>query len=208
MSTAITSGTLPGHQTLLERLVPGTVDRSKWLRDAVTVIVGSILLTLSAKISFPFVPVPLSLQTLVVLCMGMALGPRLAAVTVIAYLAQGAAGLPVFAGTPEKGLGLAYMMGPTGGYLLGFILAATTTGFLARLGWDRNVWLTVAAMFVGSALIYLPGVLWLGTVVGWDKPVLAWGMTPFLLGDLAKIVVGAALMPSLWKLLGQGELRG
>jgi len=203
MSTAITTATLHGQETLLERMFPIAGDRSRWLRDAMTVIIGSILLTISAKLSFPFVPVPLSLQTLVVLCLGMALGPRLAAFTVIAYLAQGAMGLPVFAGTPEKGLGIAYMMGPTGGYLLGFVLAAITTGYLARIGWDRSVLTTVVAMFIGSAVIYLPGLVWLGSVVGWDKPVLAWGMTPFLLGDCAKILIGAALMPTLWKLLGR-----
>jgi biotin transport system substrate-specific component len=109
-------------------------------------------------------------------------------------------GLPVFAGTPEKGIGVAYMLGPTGGYLLGFVVAAYITGLLAERGWDRSVSTTVAAMLIGNAVIYLFGLVWLGSIVGWDKPVLALGMTPFLLGDLAKILLAAAVLPALWKL--------
>jgi biotin transport system substrate-specific component len=129
----------------------------------------------------------------------MVLGPRLGALAVLAYLAQGAMGLPVFAGTPEKGVGMAYMLGTTGGYLLGFVAAAFVVGHLARRRWDRSVAGTVAAMVIGNAVIYAFGLVWLGTIVGWDKPVLAWGMTPFLLGDIAKIVIAAALLPTLWR---------
>ena len=191
--------------TLLERLAPTDARGTAFARNAAVVIGGSLLLTLSAKLQIPFWPVPLTLQTMVVLCLGMVLGPRLGALAVLAYLAQGAAGLPVFAGTPEKGIGIAYMLGTTGGYLAGFVVAAFVTGLLARRAWDRSVVGTLAAMLVGNAIIYALGLLWLGSVVGWDKPVLAWGMTPFLLGDLAKIVVAAALMPTLWRLFGRGE---
>lgn len=194
--------------TLLDRLWParGAAEadkRAALLRKVAVVLGGSLLLTVSAKLQIPFWPVPMTLQTLVVLALGMALGPRLGALAVIAYLAQGAMGLPVFAGTPEKGIGIAYMLGTTGGYLAGFVIAAFVTGLLARRAWDRSVVTTVAAMVIGNAVIYACGLLWLGSVVGWDKPVLAWGMTPFLLGDLAKIVIAAALLPTLWRLLGR-----
>ena len=105
----------------------------------------------------------------------------------------------MFAGTPEKGVGLAYMLGPTGGYLAGFVLAAATCGWLAERGWDRRPATTAVAMLAGNALIYLPGLLWLGTVVGWDKPVFQWGLTPFLLGDVAKLALAAGLVPLVWK---------
>ncbi|MBX2881359.1 MAG: biotin transporter BioY [Granulosicoccus sp.] len=188
--------------TLLERLLPATAWQSKWcIRNLLLIVAGSLLLTISAKVSIPFYPVPMTLQTLVVLCLGMALGPWLGATTVLFYLAQGAMGLPVFAGTPEKGLGLAYMLGTTGGYLIGFVVAAFVVGLLAQRRWDRSMLTTIAAMLVGNFIIYAFGLLWLGSVVGWDKPILAWGMTPFLLGDLAKILIATAVLPSLWKLL-------
>jgi len=106
------------------------------------------------------------MQTLVVLMIGMTFGWKLGGATVALYLAEGLAGLPVFAGAPEKGIGFAYMVGPTGGYLLGFIIAAAVVGWLAERGFDRNVILTAVAMLVGSIIIYIPGVLWLGSIVG------------------------------------------
>lgn len=192
------------HQadTLLDTLVPHTVaGRTSWARNTVAVVAGSLLLTLSAKLSIPFFPVPMTLQTLVVLCLGMVLGPRLGAAAVLAYLAQGAMGLPVFAGTPEKGIGIAYMLQHTGGYLLGFVVAAYTVGLLAKRRWDRSMFTTIAAMVIGNFIIYAFGLLWLGSLIGWDKPVLALGMTPYLLADLAKILVAAAVLPTLWKFL-------
>ncbi len=201
MATANADQSLNPAGTLLDQLLPATdAGSSKWVRNIAAVVTGSLLLTLSAKASIPFFPVPMTLQTLVVLALGMVLGPRLGAAAVIAYLAQGAMGLPVFAGTPEKGIGMAYMLGTTGGYLLGFVVAAFATGILAERRWDRSVMTTIAAMVIGNAIIYAFGLLWLGSIVGWDKPVLAWGMTPFLLGDLAKILIAAAVMPTLWKL--------
>jgi biotin transport system substrate-specific component len=129
----------------------------------------------------------------------MAYGPRLGAATVALYLAQGALGLPVFAGTPEKGIGLAYMVGPTGGYLVGYLLAATVCGYLAERGWDRGLFTTVAALVIGNVTLFLPGVLWLGVLFGWSKPILAWGLTPFLLGEATKMALAAVVVPLAWK---------
>lgn len=193
---AVSADTL--HDTLMPESLTG---RAAWARGAIVVLVGSLLLTVSAKLSIPFLPVPMTLQTLVVLCLGMVLGPRLGAAAVLAYLAQGAMGLPVFAGTPEKGIGIAYMLQHTGGYLVGFVVAAFVVGLLAKRHWDRSMLTTIAAMLIGNAIIYAFGLLWLGTLIGWDKPVLALGMTPYLLGDLAKILIAAAVLPTLWKTL-------
>ncbi|MDE0087265.1 MAG: biotin transporter BioY [Candidatus Poribacteria bacterium] len=192
-------------------LKPNTLAQSAWVTDKTQIrnitlaILGSIALWISAKISVPFWPVPLTMQTLVVLMIGMAFGSRLGVATVFLYLAEGAVGLPVFSGTPEKGIGVAYMMSTTGGYLFGFVLAAGTVGYLAERGWDRNPRTTAAAMLIGNIVIYIPGLLWLGSVVGWDKPVLAWGLTPFLAGDALKLVLAAVLMPALWKLLSKSK---
>jgi biotin transport system substrate-specific component len=175
----------------------------RWLRLGLLALAGSILLTISAKIQVPFYPVPMTMQTFVVLSLGMAYGWRLGAATVLFYLAQGAMGLPVFVGTPEKGIGLAYMAGSTGGYLLGFVAAAALVGWLAERGWDRNIGTTALAMLLGNIVIYLPGLLWLGTLFGWDKPILAWGLTPFVLGDLTKLALAAVLMPMAWRAFRQ-----
>ncbi len=193
----MTPNTTDTYRTLLDVLWR---DRTL-LRNIALIIAGSLLLTLSAKIKVPFYPVPMTMQTLAVMLIGFTFGWRMAGATVLFYLAQGAFGLPVFAGTPEKGIGLAYMMGPTGGYLLGFVLAAVLCGWLAERGWDRSPLRLVAAMILANGVIYLLGVTWLGSVVGWDKPVLAWGMIPFLYGDLLKIVLGAGLLTAGWKLL-------
>ena len=171
------------------------------IRACALALAGAALLTLSAKLKIPFYPVPLTMQTFVVLGLGMIYGWKLGASTVIFYLALGAFGLPVFAGTPEKGLGLAYMAGPTGGYLLGFVLAAAATGYLAEKGWDRKMISAFLAMLIGNIIIYIPGLVWLAQVVGWDKPILAWGMTPFLLGDLIKIILAMIIFPMAWKCL-------
>ena len=178
---------------------------SNVLKSIILALFGSVLLTISAKIHVPFYPVPMTMQTLVVLSLGMALGSRLGAATVLLYLAEGAMGLPVFSGTPEKGLGVAYMMGPTGGYLLGFVAAAWFTGFLAERGWDRGFASTAIAMVAGNAIIYTFGLLWLGSILGWNKPIIEWGMAPFLLGDVTKIAMAVILMPLAWKALGKAK---
>jgi biotin transport system substrate-specific component len=174
---------------------------SKWRRAIVLAVVGSLLLALSARIQVPFYPVPMTMQPLVVVLIGAALGMRLGAATLVLYYTQGLMGLPVFAGTPEKGLGLAYMAGPTGGYLAGFILAAALAGFLAEKGWGRKALSTFAMMVLATAVIYIPGVLWLGALVGWDKPVLEMGLYPFLAGDVVKAALATAVLPMVWQFL-------
>ena len=176
-------------------------------RFVVLAFAGSLLIAVSSKVQIPFYPVPMTMQTFVILGLSMTLGWRLAGATLALYLLQGMLGLPVFAGSPEKGIGLAYMMGGTGGYLLGFLAAAVTCGWLGEKGWDRNAFKTAAAMFIGNALIYIPGVLWLGVLLGWDKPIIDWGLTPFILGDLTKIALAAAIFPLLWRLLNKNNVR-
>lgn len=173
--------------------------RASLWRAAVLCLVGSALLTVSAKVQVPFWPVPMTMQTYVVLVLGAMYGSRLGLATVLLYLAQGAAGLPVFAGTPEKGLGIAYMMGPTGGYLLGFAVAAWVVGVLAERGWDRSVIRLFAAMAIGHAVIFAFGATWLAQIVGWDK---AWllGVAPFYAATLFKTILGAVTLPAAWAL--------
>jgi biotin transport system substrate-specific component len=177
-------------------------DRSRMLRAAVLALAGSALLTLSAKIQVPFWPVPMTMQTYVVLVLGAMFGARLGAATVLLYLAQGAVGLPVFAGTPEKGLGLAYMMGPTGGYLVGFVVAAWVVGLLAERGWDRSIVRLMVAMAVGHAIIFAFGVTWLAQLVGWNK---AWmlGVAPFYAATVFKTALGAFTLPAIWAVLAR-----
>jgi biotin transport system substrate-specific component len=163
---------------------------SRVVRGVVLALIGSVLLTLSAKVQVPFYPVPMTMQTLVVLLLGMALGPRLGTAAVLLYLAEGAVGLPVFAGTPARGIGIAYMLGPTGGYLLGFVIAAGLTGWIVE---RRRDWAGLAAAVIGGTMmIYVPGVLWLSGFVGMDQAV-ALGVLPFLFGDLAKAALAMVL---------------
>lgn len=190
--------------TLIDVLWPTDANAFIWTRRLMLAFVGSMLLTLSAKINIPFYPVPMTMQTFMVLSIGMAYGWRLGGATLLLYIAEGAVGLPVFAGTPEKGIGLAYMAGPTGGYLFGFCVAAIVVGALAARGWDRNILKTLTAMTLGTALIFGFGVLWLGILFGWDKPILAWGLTPFLAGAVFKIALAAAVLPLTWKWLRRG----
>jgi biotin transport system substrate-specific component len=188
--------------TLLGRLPVGG---STALRNVAFALAGSLMIWISARIEIPFYPVPLTLQTLAVLAFGMTAGWRLAAATFALYLVEGLAGLPVFAGAPERGVGLAYVVGPTGGYLLGMLLATTVVGWLAERGWARNALSTAAAMLIGEVVLYVPGLLWLGTVIGWDKPVLSIGFTGFIVGDLIKLALAMAVMPALWKLVGAAK---
>lgn len=186
--------------TLYQAVAPERTSRISTM-DVLAVVAGSLLLTVSAKIQVPFYPVPMTMQTLVVIGLGLTLGPVRGAAAVALYLTQGALGLPVFAGTPEKGIGLAYMMGPTGGYLAGYLPAAALAGWLAERGWDRNAFTAMLAALLAGAVIYVPGLLWLGSVVGWDKPVLAFGLYPFIPGDVMKAVLAAIAFPAAWKWL-------
>ena len=171
------------------------IEESIWFKF-VLVFAGSVLLAFSAKVQIPFWPVPMTMQTFVVLLIGMAYGARLGAATVGLYLAQGAIGLPVFA----TGSGLGYMVGPTGGYLAGFLMASYAIGYLARLGWDRSMAKTLAAMLAGTLLIFTPGILWLSSFIGFEKAVAA-GLIPFLLSESLKIMLAVLVMPLIWKRL-------
>ncbi len=177
------------------------------MKQAIMVILGIAALAITAKIQvfIPGNPVPITLTTFGVLTIGAAYGARLGAITILGYLAIGAMGFDVFAGSSAEKAGLIYMMGGTGGYLVGYVLAALALGFAARKGWDRNVILMALAMFVGSALIYIPGLLWLHQFAsGWEQT-LAWGITPFLIGDALKLGLAALLVPALWKLIGDAR---
>jgi biotin transport system substrate-specific component len=181
-------------------LWPGSADGfSGALRIAILVALGTALLTLSAKINLPLPYVPMTLQTLVVLVIGAAYGWRLGAATVVVYLAEGAIGLPVFAGPVG---GLAPLMGPTAGYLIGFVAAAFATGWLSERGWDRSVPLLFVAMAIGHIIILGGGFAWLafGMKLGVGK---AWsvGIAPFVAASVIKNAVGAALVPAVRRML-------
>lgn len=163
---------------------------------------GIAALALAAKIKVPMWPVPITMGTFAVLGLGAAYGPRLGAITILGYMLVGALGFDVFAGSSAEKFGLTYMAGGTGGYLVGYVLATLTLGFLARRGWDRSVLWMALAMLIGNVVIYVPGLLWLGELYGWDKPILEWGLTPFLVGDVLKLALAAVLLPAAWKVLG------
>jgi len=188
-----TSLTLAG--TLL-----GENGRLNAARMVMLAVAGSLLLWVSAKIAVPFWPVPMTMQPFAVMGIGAAFGWRLGMATVALYLLEGALGLPVFSGTPEKGIGLAYMAGPTGGYLAGFVLAAGITGWLAERGFDRNVVTMVIAMTAGTIVLYVMGVAWLSHLIGFEKA-LTFGLYPFVLGDAVKILLAALVFPAAWKWL-------
>jgi biotin transport system substrate-specific component len=177
------------------------------IKQAVLVVLGIALLTLAAQIKVPVPgsPVPVNLGTLAVLTFGAAYGPRLGLATIIGYMSIGALGFDVFAGSSAETNGVAYMMGGTGGYLIGYVLAVVALGWFARIGWDRSVPKMAVAMLIGNALIYIPGLLWLGQLYGWDQPILAWGLTPFIVGDLVKLALASMVLPLAWKLVGKAR---
>jgi len=178
------------------------------LKRAALVALGIAALAIAAQIRVPFWPVPITMQTFVVLTVGAAYGMLLGVVTLLGYLAIGALGFDVFTSSSAESYGLAYMMGGTGGYLAGFVLAAAALGWLARRGWDRSVGKMAAAMLIGNALIYVPGLLWLGHLYagseGWAT-VLDWGLWPFLAGDALKLALAALLLPVAWKAVGEAR---
>ena len=156
------------------------------LKYILIVFLGSILLAISSKIKIPFYPVPMTMQTFVVLFLGIALGPKIGLLTISLYLFEGIFGLPVFAGTPEKGIGFVYFTGPTMGYLIGFLLA----GFLASfVDIEDNYILIFLKLVLSVSTIYFLGVLWLGTQIGWDKPIIELGVLPFILAEFFKVIL-------------------
>lgn len=165
---------------------------SRLLFGFAAVVVGSLLLTASARTQIPFWPVPMTMQTLAVVVIGMSLGSRLGFIVVTAYVLEGLMGLPVFANSPARGMGLAYLMGPTGGYLLGFCIAAYVSGWLAERGFGRDIWRASLVNVVGTAIMLVFGYAWLAHLIGPSKA-LALGVTPFLLSSLVKIGLGGVL---------------
>lgn len=191
----------PAYPTLAQTFWPLGAAKPA-LRGAVLAFGGTILLWLSAKIQVPLQPVPITMQTLVVLVLGVAYGWRLGAATMALYLLEGAVGLPVFAGGWSEGGGFHLLYGATAGYLFGFVAAAGVCGRLAERGWDRGVLGSAAAMVVGNLIIYAMGLGWLASRIGLDQAI-QYGLMPFLLGDTLKIALGTCALPAVWKGLGR-----
>ena len=191
--------------TIADYLVPARATRGKTLvRDGILVIGASLLFALSARVSIPlgFTPVPITLQTLVVMLVGAALGSRRGALAALLYLAEGATGLPVFA----SGGGLFYLLGPTAGYLWSYPIAAFVVGWLCERGLDRSFATSLLAMLPGSIIIYLIGVPWLAFVVHLSLgQALIAGLLPFIPGDIIKVIIAAALLPTAWKFVRRVE---
>lgn len=183
---------------------------SRAIQEAVLVLLGTAVIYISGKISVPFYPVPMTLQTLAVMAIAAAYGQRLGTMTVLAYLAEGAVGIPVFTATPPAVAGLTYFLGPTGGFLAGFIPLALIVGYAGDRGWDKSFVRLFGAMIVADIVVFALGFIWLaafahlgaktglGFSTAWAK-----GVVPFLLGDLLKIALAAAALPAAWGLLGR-----
>ena len=161
------------------------------------VILGSVALTISAKIKIPFYPVPMTMQTFVVLFMGVAFGWKISVATISLYLFEGIAGLPVFAGTPEKGLGIIYFTGPTMGYLIGFQIATFLSGYI---NFKTNIYLIFIKLSLCVSTIYILGIIWLGYLIGWEKPIFELGAKPFLLAEIFKLVLLGLLTKQIIKI--------
>ncbi len=185
------------QSTLVSALWPATEGRAA-LRALLLALAGSAFVAVSAQFQVPLVPVPITGQTFAVLIVGMALGWRLGAASLLLYMAEGTIGIPVFA---KFAAGPGVMVGPTGGYIVGFVLAAGIVGYLAERGWDRTIGLTALAMLIGNIAIYLPGLLWLASLIGAEKAI-EFGLMPFLIGDALKLALAAGLFPVIWKRLG------
>ena len=162
------------------------IQNYKILRNFLIIIIGSLLLTISAKIKIPFYPVPMTMQTFVVLMLGISLGPKLGVAAVVLYLLEGIVGIPVFSNSPEKGVGLIYFTGPTMGYLIGFIFACFLCGHFKM---NTNLVLVFIRLIISVSVIYLLGILWLGSLIGWDKPIFSLGVKPFILAEFFKILL-------------------
>ena len=169
----------------------------KILKYVLIIFFGSILLTISSKIKIPFYPVPMTMQTFVVLFLGMSFGYKVGLATVSLYLFEGIIGLPVFSNSPEKGVGLVYFTGPTMGYLIGFLFATFLAGYF---NFKKNILVNFVKLLVSVSVIYIFGIFWLGNLIGWDKPIIQLGVTPFLLAELFKISILALLAKNIFKL--------
>jgi len=167
------------------------------LKYILVIFLGSILLTVSSKIKIPFYPVPMTMQTFVVLFLGMSFGYKIGLATVSLYLLEGIIGLPVFSNTPEKGIGIVYFTGPTMGYLIGFLFATFLAGYF---NYKKNILDIFFKLLISVSTIYILGVFWLGSLIGWDKPIFALGVTPFLLAELFKILLLTLLAKNILKI--------
>tara|TARA_B100001123_G_C15214241_1_gene988535 strand:+ start:884 stop:1444 length:561 start_codon:yes stop_codon:yes gene_type:complete len=172
------------------------IEINKVVKVILIALFGTLLLTISAKIKIPFYPVPMTMQTFIVLLLGITLGSKIGLLTISLYLFEGIFGLPVFAGTPEKGIGFVYFVGPTMGYLIGFLIAVYLAGFFK---YDKGIINTFLKLIFSVSFIYFLGMIWLGALIGWDKPIFKLGAQPFLLAELFKVVLLLLLTPTLLK---------
>ncbi len=171
------------------------IESANIIKKISIILIGTLILTISAKIKVPFYPVPMTMQTFVVVLIGITLGWKLGLITIIAYLFEGAIGLPVFAGTPEKGIGISYMFGPTGGYLVGFISSVFIAGFVNL---NKNIFIKFLLIFLSIFAIYLTGVPWLVYLAGWEVAYV-WGVKNFILAEIFKISILALSANKLLK---------
>jgi len=169
----------------------------KIIKLTLITIFGSILITISAKVKIPFYPVPMTMQTFAILLIGITLGYKIGLATVAVYLLEGMFGLPVFANSPEKGIGIVYFIGPTMGYLIGFLFAVYFAGLFK---YDKGIINTFIKLIFSVSFIYIFGIIWLGILIGWEKPIFKLGAQPFLLAELFKILLLVFLTPNLLKL--------
>ena len=173
------------------------ISQTKILKSLLAIVLGSIALTISAKIKIPFYPIPMTMQTFVVLFLGISLGYKIGLASVALYLFEGIIGLPVFSNSPEKGVGLIYFTGPTMGYLIGFL----TASFLAsKIHIKDNFFLVLSKLIIATSTIYILGLLWLGALIGWEKPIFALGAKPFLLAEAFKIMLVALITKKIIKI--------
>ena len=170
---------------------------SRVIKVILITVLGTLLLTISAKIKIPFYPVPMTMQTFVVLFLGIGFGYKVGLFAVTLYLFEGIIGLPVFANSPEKGIGLLYFTGPTMGYLIGFLIAVFFAGYFK---YEKNLIYNFVKLLFSVSFIYIFGLLWLGSLIGWDKPIFELGAKPFLLAELFKILLLLILLPYIAKL--------
>jgi biotin transport system substrate-specific component len=172
------------------------IEVNKIFKVILIAVLGTLLLTISAKIKIPFYPVPMTMQTFIVLFLGITLGPKIGLLTVSLYLLEGIFGLPVFAGTPEKGVGFIYFAGPTTGYLIGFLVAVYFAGLFK---YDKGLINTFLKLIFSVSFIYILGLIWLGILIGWEKPIFKLGAKPFLVAELFKMLLLSFLTPTLLK---------
>ena len=171
-----------------------TISNNKVIKIFLISLLGSILLTISAKIKIPFYPVPMTMQTFVVLFLGISFGYKVGVATIFLYLLEGIAGLPVFSNSPEKGIGIAYFVGPTMGYLIGFVFACFLAGYFK---YNSNYFYNFLKILISTSVIYFFGIIWLGTLIGWEKPIFQLGMFPFMLAELFKILLLTLLVKKI-----------